>query len=164
MPYLLSASQRTPTRDIPGTTSVSNSSRFPLNSRVSLVSPVIFPPGRAKLSIIPVATGSPVVTMTMGIVLVACLAARIAAGSCKDKHIDLELHEFGHKAGDTVQLSLSVAILNQDVFPLDVTEISQPLPECLDLDQDGGAGGATSRQKSYPRDFLRLLRLGGNSK
>ncbi len=69
--------------------------------------------------------------MTMGIVLVACLAARIAARSSRDKDIDLELHEFGHEAWDTVQFSLSVAILNQDVFPLDITEISQPLPECL---------------------------------
>ena len=71
--------------------------------------------------------------MTMGIVLVACLAARIADEVYDDKDIDLELHEFGHKAWDPVQLSLSVAILNQDVFPLDITEISQPLPECLDL-------------------------------
>ena len=38
---------------------------------------MIFPPGRAKLLISPVATGSSVVTITMGIVLVACLAARI---------------------------------------------------------------------------------------
>ena len=55
--------------------------------------------------------------MTMGIVLVACLAARIAGRFGADKHIDLELHEFGHKAWDTVRLSLSIAILNQDVFP-----------------------------------------------
>ena len=41
--------------------------------------------------------------MTMGIVLVACLAARIAAVDLEDKHIDLELHEFGHKAWDTVR-------------------------------------------------------------
>ena len=69
--------------------------------------------------------------MTMGIVLVACLASWIAAGRSNDKHIDLELHEFGHEAGDAVRVSLNVAILNQDVFPLDITEISQPLPECL---------------------------------
>jgi hypothetical protein len=54
--------------------------------------------------------------MTMGIVLVACLAARIVAKA--DKHIDFELHEFGHKAWDTVQLALSVAILYENVLPL----------------------------------------------
>ena len=37
--------------------------------------------------------------MTMGIVLVACLASRIAGGAMDDKNIHLELHEFGHEAG-----------------------------------------------------------------
>jgi len=41
------------------------------------------------------------------------------------------LHEFDHQAWETVDVSLSVAILNQDIFSLNVTEISQPLPECL---------------------------------
>ena len=71
--------------------------------------------------------------MTMGIVLVACLAARIADEGWDDKDIDLELHEFVHEAWDTVRLSLSAAILDHDVFPLDVTEISQSLPQCLDV-------------------------------
>ena len=47
-----------------------------------------------------------------------------------DEDIDLELHKFGHKAGDPVQLPIGIAILNQDVFPLNVAQISQPLPEC----------------------------------
>src|SRR5262249_16702522 len=49
-----------------------------------------------------------------------------------NKHIDLELYQFGHKAWVTIALSLNVAILNQDIFPFDITEISQPLPESLD--------------------------------
>src|SRR4030095_16162271 len=76
-----------------------------------------------------------------------------------DQDIDLELHEFGHKAWDTVHLSLSVAILNQDVFPLNITEISETLAECVD-ERIGSGGVAPSRQISYPRDFLWLLRLG----
>ena len=111
---------RTPTRDIFGTASLNSSSRFPLRSRVSLVSPVIFPPGRAKLSIRPVAIGSAGVTMTIGIVLVACLAARIPGKVAEDKDVDLKLHEFGNEAWETVLHSLSVAILNQYVFPLNV--------------------------------------------
>ena len=87
--------------------------------------------------------------MTMGIVLVACLAARIAGMRSQDKDIDLELHEFGHKAWDTVRLSLNVAILNQDVFPLNVTEISQPLPECLDL-----RPGSVGIGRSVPTQIL----------
>ena len=50
-----------------------------------------------------------------------------------NKHIDLKLHEFGNEAWDRIQpLLLCVAILNQDVFPLNITEIAQTLPECLD--------------------------------
>ena len=71
--------------------------------------------------------------MTMGIVLVAFLAARIGKVDVSDKHINLELHEFGHKAWDTIQLCLNVAILNQDVFSLNITEIAQPLAKCLDV-------------------------------
>ena len=58
-------------REIAGTASLNNSSRFPLSSLVSLVRPVMLPPGRAKLSTSFSVTGSYWVTMTMGIVLVA---------------------------------------------------------------------------------------------
>jgi hypothetical protein len=77
LPVLLGSAgfQRTPSRVNLGKVSFSNSSRFPAKSEAMFVSPVIFPPGRARLVMIPVATGSPVV-MTMGMVLVACLAAR----------------------------------------------------------------------------------------
>ena len=46
----------------------------------------------------PAATGSRVVTMTMGIVLVACLAARIDWFGSNDKHIDLLLHQLRQRA------------------------------------------------------------------
>jgi hypothetical protein len=45
----------------------------------------------------------------------------------RDEEINVELHEFAYKSVATVHLSLGVAILNQNVFPLDVTDISQPL-------------------------------------
>src|SRR5262249_39504050 len=48
---------------------------------ISRLSPVTLPPGRARLSTRPVLTGSPLTPMTMGIVLVVCLAAWIA-GVC----------------------------------------------------------------------------------
>ena len=72
--------QRTPTRVSLGTVSFRSSSRFPAKSDAMFVSPVMFPPGRARLAMSPLATGSPPVVMTMGTVLVACLAAR--APSC----------------------------------------------------------------------------------
>src|SRR5439155_6179136 len=52
---------------------------------------------------------------------------------CHDNRIDLEFQEFGQQAWDTVRLSLNVAIVNQDVFPLNITQVSQSLPERLDL-------------------------------
>jgi len=62
----------------PGTTSLRRSNRFALSSGESWLRPVMLPPGRATLATKPVPTGSPTPTMTMGIVLVACWAARIA--------------------------------------------------------------------------------------
>jgi hypothetical protein len=43
------------------------------------------------------------------------------------------LNEFGRKAWDTVRLSCNIAIFDKDVFPLNITEISERLPESLDL-------------------------------
>src|SRR4029077_13379630 len=72
--------------------------------------------------------------------------------SSADKDIDLELHEFGYVFQDLVPLSLNVAILNQDVFPLNITKISQPLPECLDL-RPRIVGITKSGHISYPGHF-----------
>jgi hypothetical protein len=46
---------------------------------VKIREPVTFPPGRERLAIIPSPTGSGWTVITMGMVLVAFLAARIAA-------------------------------------------------------------------------------------
>ena len=152
-------------RDTPGIASLSNSSRLPLKSLVSLVSPVIFPPGCAKLSISPSATGSPVIIITMGIVLVACLAARIPPIAAETNTSTLSCTSSAAKPGRRSPYSLSIAILDKDAFPLNITEIPQPLPECI-LEQIGigGRGLDPGRQKSYPRNFARLLGLSCHSK
>src|SRR5262249_15111223 len=54
------------------------SSRLPLSSGAKVDSPVMFPPGRARLATNPLLTGSVSFAMTMGIVVVASLAARVA--------------------------------------------------------------------------------------
>src|SRR5215208_4613046 len=61
------------------TASFSSSSRLAPNSCAMAVTPVTFAPGRARVSASPPAMGFPVVAMTMGIVPVACLAARAPA-------------------------------------------------------------------------------------
>ena len=81
-----SATKSTPTRDILGTASFNSSSRLPLSVASEPVTPVTFPPGRAKLSMEPgryrVQT---TVIMTMGLVLIpASIAARMTSGLARD--------------------------------------------------------------------------------
>ena len=69
--------QSTPTRESLGAASVSNWSLLPESpSSVPWDSPVTFPPGRARLATSPVATGSPAIAITIGIVVVASFAAK----------------------------------------------------------------------------------------
>ena len=67
----LSGCNSTPMRDILGTTPATSSRSFGPRSAARVVNPVIFPPGRAVLFAKPLATGSPVTVMTMGIEVVA---------------------------------------------------------------------------------------------
>jgi hypothetical protein len=71
------------------------------------------------------------------------------------------LHEFGDKTWAKFLFSLKVAILNQDVFSLNMTELTQPLPECLN--PRPGSFGIAKPHISDPRDILRLLRPGERS-
>ena len=96
--------------------------------------------------------------MTIGIVLVACFAARIAGGVEATRTSTLSCYEFSDEAWDTIRLSLKVAVLDQDVFALDITEIPQPLSECFV--RESGLSGSPTLQVSYSRNFLWLLRLG----
>jgi hypothetical protein len=66
---------RTATRAVPGTSSRSNSNRFADKSIARKVMPVRLPPGRARLATRPRLTGSSPTVKTMGIVVVAALAA-----------------------------------------------------------------------------------------
>jgi hypothetical protein len=61
-----------------GTNSDKSANRFGPTWLFSDVTPVIFPPGMAKLGTSPVATGSVPVSKTIGIVVVAAFAASAA--------------------------------------------------------------------------------------
>jgi hypothetical protein len=137
---------------------ISNCTRFPLSSRVSLVIPIMLPPGRAKLSTNPVATGSTLVTITMGIVLVACLATRSAGEAIMTSASTLSCTSSATRALDAFDLAFRVSVFDQYVFSLDVTEISQP---SLKRANDKPLG---SSEKSDARDFPRLLSLDGRAK
>jgi hypothetical protein len=75
------------------------------------------------------------------------------------------LYEFGYEGGQTILTSFTIAMLDNDIFPLDITEVSQSLPECIG-ERIGSSGrrGNSSLQKSDPWDFRWLLRLGGNNR
>jgi len=63
----------------PGTISRTSSTRLAATSVCWTDRPVTLPPGRAKLAIRPVPTGSPAAPKTIGMTDVACLAATIAS-------------------------------------------------------------------------------------
>ena len=92
----------------------------------------------------------------MGMVVVACLAARAAGVPEGHDDINLERHQFGRQSGEAVVLPLGISIFDYEVATLDVTEVAQPLAEGL-LEVRGTIG----RQVAYSRDLGRLLRLGG---
>ena len=78
-----------------GTTSFKSSSSFVLNSGKSKKRPVILPPGRAKLAIIPVATGSVSKSnATMGVVAVADRTASAAAAADGYDNVDILVDQF----------------------------------------------------------------------
>src|SRR5215831_18010467 len=72
------------------------------------------------------------------------------------------MDEFGGKVRNPLYFSLSPAILNDNAFPLHVSELAQSLPEDSDARRRGRRGSGI--QVSYPRNFCWLLRPQGTSK
>ena len=77
----LDGSTRNPNVAAFGTSSRSKSSRFDPSALTRKLTPVILPPGRARLVTSPILIGSAPTEKTMGIVVVAALAARAEAVS-----------------------------------------------------------------------------------
>ena len=92
----------------------------------------MFPPGRAMLATNPVATASPLIAITMGIVVVACLAARSGCGVRDDK-VYVDAYQFRREIRKSVVLVFSPPVLDGEVLALDVAKISKPLPQCFDV-------------------------------
>ena len=103
--------------------------------------PVMFPPGRARLATNPLPTGSLSCAMTMGIVAVASLAARVAVGPAVTMTSTLRRTSSAASAGRRSSFSLCISPLNDNVFPLHVAKLAQTLPECLDAGRVSGRGG-----------------------
>ena len=77
--------------------------------------------------------------ITMGIVLVAFLAARIGTvPSCYHNDINLETDQLGRKLRKTIALPLRISVLDGDVLSFYVATLAQSQSNCL------GTGGLTS--------------------
>src|SRR5215813_5099759 len=153
--------QRKATRATLGKASLSSSNRLPSRSGDMALSPVIFPSGRARLETSPSPTGSPTEANTMGIVGLAFLAAKIAAGEKATMTSTFETDQFGCKVRQPFAFPVCIAVLNDNVFFFDVPKLTQPLAKCFDPGRNVGCGGPG--QNSYPGNSRRLLRRGDHS-
>ena len=118
----------------------------------------MFPPGRARLATNPLPTGSLSCAMTMGIVAVASLAARVSVEPAVTMTSTLRRTSSAASVREAIEFSLRRSPLNDNVFPLHVPKLAQPLAECLDAGRGSGKREHAARI-SYPGDFRRLLRL-----
>ena len=78
--------------------------------------------------------------MTMGIVAVASLAARVRSPTGCDDDVHLETHQLGRERGKPIEISLRGSPLNDNVFPLDVPEFAQPWRNASMRAERGGTG------------------------
>src|SRR2546422_4975469 len=117
--------QRTATRDILGTASLRTSISFALKSGLKNDIPVILPPGRARLATNPARTGSPLGAMTIGIVRVACFAARTSPSPPSDNDIDLEAHQLGDKGRQAFWHVVRRSNLEREILAFDVAQVPQ---------------------------------------
>ena len=120
------------------------------------LSPVTLPPGRAKLATSPASTGSVALTMTIGIVVVARLAA--SAGAWEEATITSTLlpHEVGGHLGEALGAAFGPAVLDDDVLAFDVTQLSQAVRER----RDDVCGGRRRRGHQDPDAASLRWRLG----
>ena len=119
----------TATRVAAGTSSRRSSSRFAVNSPLKKLIPVTLPPGRARLATRPSLTGSSPTTKTMGIVVVAALAASAAGVADGGDHGDLPANQIGRQRRQPIELIFGPAVFDRHVLALDIAGLLQALAE-----------------------------------
>src|SRR5262249_47382744 len=106
-----------------------NSMHFPTNTADIRDTPVMLPPGRAKLATIPVST---VGCDYHDGYFACCLLRRQGARDVERyDHIDLEPHQFGSKLGESIHPSFGGAELVCNILPLHITKFTHSLLEFL---------------------------------
>ena len=125
------SSASTPTRRTAGMSSRASSTLLPATSAPPLDCPVTLPPGLARLSTRPVATGSPAPAITIGMSRVACFAAN--ADGVKNVTMRSTLRRTSSAAFSNWISGLPAAerISRRRLSALDVARVAQALAECL---------------------------------
>ena len=122
------------------------------------------PPGRARLATKPAPTGSAALTITMGMVVVAFLAANADCRRCGHDQINLKTNQVRRKLRKALRLLLGKSVLDGDILSLNPSKLAQLLPERVH--EDGATRSSAIIQETYAEDFPCLLRVchDGNSK
>ena len=150
--------QSTATRESLGTISLSSSSRFPASSGTIWDNPVTLPPGRARLSTSPARNRVTRSHHNDRDSPGSFFGSQSIGSSGSDDDVNLETDEIGREVREAIVSTLRIAVLDADVLSLDPSEVAETEPECLVPER--GSGRREWREKSYPRNFRWLLRLG----
>ena len=151
----MAALKTTATRVSAGTASLSSANRFAARSGAIEVTPVMLPPGRARLCTSPVPTGSPGSEDDNGD-SAGCRFGSLGRrrGRC-DNHVHIAARQLGCQLDKPFHLSLSKASFNHDVLSLDPAEGAQFLQERLHAgivsDNGCGCSAATIRSGTHVR-------------
>ena len=89
------------------------------------------PPGRARLTTRPAPTGSEAFVITMGIVVVALLAANADRRRCTHDEINLETNQVRRKLRQALRLFLRESVLDGDILSFNPSKLAQLLAERL---------------------------------
>ena len=107
--------------------------RLPVSPPAPCISdtPVMWPPGRARLATKPSLTGSPSRRKRWGSFAVVSLIAVVTSGADRDQHVRPQLHQLGRETGDAIRPALREAIIDHDVLSVDVAELLQSLAKSV---------------------------------
>src|SRR5262249_9881630 len=114
------------TRVAAGTSARRSSSRFAVNSPTRKLMPVRLPSGRERLATRPSLTGSSATAKTMGIVVVAALAANATAGPplvVIGDQPNPSANQLGRQRRQPVHLILGPAVFDRHILALDIAGV-----------------------------------------
>ena len=152
----LAESHSMATRENLGNVCLNRSRRLPSSSDLSVLNPVMFPPGRARLVTSPLLSGSPGGRHDDRDRLRRSFGGKGTGRTRCHDDVDLEPDQLGRNLREAIFVPLRPAVLDGDALALDVAEVAESLAERLeDLGLQRRRGGA---EVPEARQSPRLLR------